>query len=458
MELREQHNSAIEKKIAALYIILLPLKMFAPLNGIFSVFSACATYFDFILHILGFALMLIASRGKLKTNRFANMFVKLVMVLELISFAMAFLLHETLGTIDGTDTYAAIMGPSIYYLHYLTIMFYNIYIFGLFSKEEIGRLLEKLIGWNLVLGYIQIAICMGIGAVARIYDGLNVLKAFRPAAYITTIWRIPLSGAEPASAGCLIGILVLPYFMSKIISGENMQKYVRQLLLWLPIIYFTRSSTCYILVFIDFLIFIILGIRKRRFTRLTLIMLVALCVGALVLVFLASGREINNPVVNELRYLLFEKSSDRGNESTVTRTIPTYINFKLFLEYPMFGVGNGNQVFFYTKFFPDWGMISATTYSNITGVADGGVFIPSLFSGYGIVGVIAFLLCTIQYVKAAVESKRFLGSFYDMFLMSFVVFLVNGFQGDYFGNYMTLFVLCIPFMAGRCTDRTACQY
>ena len=27
-------------------------------------------------------------------------------------------------------------------------------------KEEIGRLLEKLIGWNLVLGYIQIAICI----------------------------------------------------------------------------------------------------------------------------------------------------------------------------------------------------------------------------------------------------------------------------------------------------------
>lgn len=449
MYYRDKHFS-VEKKIAMLYILLLPLRMPMPLTGIAGMFGACATYLDFFLHIFGFALMLMTTHGKLKTNKIANMFVKLVLFLEIISLSMALLLHNSLGSIDGDDTITAIFGPSIYYIHYVVILFYNIYIFGMFTKAEISKILDKLVLWNLILGYIQILICNGAGFIANIYDSLNIFGVFRPASYITNISRIPVAGAEPASAGCFIGILVFPYLMSKIISRENMKKNYIQILLWIPIIFFTKSSTCYILVFVDILVFVILGMKNRCFSKNIIVIFIGLCVGLLVLFFVASNDLENNPLIEQIRYLLFEKSTDRSNESSVTRNIPTYINFRIFLEYPFLGVGNGNQGFFYTKYFPSWGDISLGTFSKINGVADGGVFIPSLFSGYGIIGVCAFLFCTIRYIKKTIRSKYLLNSFYYMFLISFVVFLVNGFQGDYFGNYLTLFVLCIPFMAERC--------
>lgn len=447
MYYREQNYSGIERIIATLYILLLPLRMISPLAGVTGLFSASATYFDFFLHILGFMLMLNTTQGKIKTNQMANMFIKLVVFLEMISLTMAFFLNSKLGTIDGDDTFAAIFGPAIYYIHYLVIMLYNIYIFGMFTKEEISKIIDKLILWNLVLGYIQIMICNGGGFVATIYDRLNFLGVFRPASYITTISRIPISGSEPAAAGCFIGIFVFPYLMSKIINRENEKKYYIQALLWLPIIYFTRSSTCFILVLVDLLCFLYIGLKYRRVGKKTIFALITLCIVACSLVVVSSGDTIDNPVVNEIRYLLFEKSGDRNNESTVTRTIPTYINFKIFEEYPILGIGNGNQGFFYTKYFPSWGTISANTYHKIVGVADGGVFIPSLFSGYGIIGVLAFFFCTVRYLRYAKYWKNKLGSFYYMFMFGFVAFIVNGFQGDYFGNYMTLFVLCLPFLA-----------
>ena len=136
MYYRDKHFS-VEKKIAMLYILLLPLRMPMPLTGIAGMFGACATYLDFFLHIFGFALMLMTTHGKLKTNKIANMFVKLVLFLEIISLSMALLLHNSLGSIDGDDTITAIFGPSIYYIHYVVILFYNIYIFGMFTKAEI---------------------------------------------------------------------------------------------------------------------------------------------------------------------------------------------------------------------------------------------------------------------------------------------------------------------------------
>ena len=445
-----RNNYSLEKRIAMLYILLLPLRMPTSLVGVTGIFSACATYFDFILHIFGFTLMLMTTHGQLQTNRYANMFVKLVVFLEIISLSMAVFLHNSLGMLDGDDTLTAIFGPSIYYIHYLVIMFYNIYIFGMFTKEEISRIIDKLVLWNLILGYVQILICNGSGFIAGIYDSLDVFNVFRQASYITNISRIPVSGSEPAAAGCFIGILVFPYLMSKIISGENAKKNYIQILLWLPVIFFTKSSTCYILVLVDLLVFFILGMKNRCFGTGTVVLLAGLCIGVLILSVVSSNDFTNNSFIEQIRYLLFEKSSDKNNESSVTRTIPTYINFKVFFEYPFFGVGNGNQGFFYDKYFPSWGGISLGTFSKIRGVADGGVFIPSLFSGYGIIGVFVWGLCTIRYIKHVIVCKPLLNSFYYMFIIAFVAFLVNGFQGDYFGNYMTVFVLCIPFMANRC--------
>lgn len=440
----------LEKTIAKWYILLLPLRMLSPIGVGTGVLSAVSVYFDFLLHFLGMAVLLVRSGGKFRTTRHTSLFGILIGFLLLISFSMSVVLLNKLGTLDGENTLDAIVGPTIYYVQYFFIVLYNVNIFGMFTIDEIDRLLGKTVKWQLLLGYVQIAVCIGIGVVSAVYDGLDVFDVFRDSSYIQRITRIPLAGSEPASAGCVIGILVFPYLLGKILQGQRQKQYVLQLLLWLPVVYFTKSSTCYILVVTDLLVFMVLYIRNRRVIRSTgiLFALVAVVVG-LVLV-LSTDMADDNELVERIRYLLFEKATDRNNESSVTRTIPTHINFQIFQRYPILGIGNGNQGFFYEEFFPAWGKISINTFKKISGVADGGVFVPSLFSGFGIVGVTAVALFAVSYVRKVLRDKEKLDVMYYVFMIAGCAFVVNGFQSDYFGNYLAVFMMSIPGMANCC--------
>lgn len=444
------NNNSIEKSIAKAYIVLLPLRMFSVFSEFMGIFGAAASYFDFFLHLLGMSLLLICRRGKIRSTKLGNSFAASIGILLTISVAMALCLHNSLGTLDGENSFTAIIGPSIYYVQYILIILYNINIFRMFTVEEIDKLMGITAKWLLALGYIQVLICIGIGGIGSIYDGLNIMGAFQPAEYIQELERIPLAGSEPAAGGWMIGLFVVPYLLSKIITSQQKKGYVVQSLAWLPIIYFTKSSTCYILVTAAILVFSVLYYRytnARKRGAFVLAGTVVLLIGV-TLVFVGSFGD--NEIAQRIRYLLFEKLFDGDNESTVTRTIPTYINLQIFLRYPLFGVGNGNQGFFYREFFPSWGEISSNTYEKIVGVADGGVFVPSLFSGFGIVGVIVFLIYAFRLVKLAVCQRENLGSMYYMFMIAAVVFIVNGFQGDYFGQYLPLFIMSIPFMGTCC--------
>lgn len=434
---------------------MLPIRMFVQLSGIMGYFSAAANYFDFVLHIVGMVLIVFSRRGKIRSTGVVNFFVGTIGFLLAISFTMSLLLYKTLGTLDGETSLDAIVGPTIYYVQYIFIVLYNVNIFRLFTVQEIDELMQKMIKAMLVLGYVQILICIGIGGVDSLYNGINILGTFQPAEYIQEIERIPLTGSEPAVAGWLIGLFVYPYLLSKIITSAEKRRYVWQILAWLPVVYFTKSSTCFILVACNILMFIFLFFRNSEVARTQKVMLISVSIMFIGVILVVVGDLTGSPVLTRIRYLLFEKSTDGNNESTVTRIIPSYINFRIFLRYPLFGIGNGNQGFFYKEFFPAWGDISSYTYGKIVGVADGGVFIPSLFSGYGIVGVFAFSRYAISHVKLALREKVNLGSLYYMFIMAAMAFLINGFQGDYFGQYLPLFVMCIPFMGSCCKPAPA---
>lgn len=447
------NNKSLEKFIAMAYILLLPIRMFLPLAEVTVFFRAAANYFDFLLHLLGMGLLIIRKRGKIRSTKLVNSFAKTILFLLVSSIFMSLILYNSLGSLDGETTLDAIIGPTIYYVQYIFIMIYNVNIFRIFTMYEIEKLLYKTIKWLLVLGYIQVLICIGIGGIASFYDSINVLGAFQSGEYIQELGRIPLAGSEPAAGGWMIGLFVFPYLLSKIVTNACKKEYFWQILAWLPIIYFTKSTTCYILVACDFLVFTILFFRNTSGGRMKNFLLISMFVVVLIVLLIVVGDLTNNPAIERIRYLLFEKVTDVENQSTVTRTIPTYINFRIFLRYPIFGVGNGNQGFFYREYFPEWGEISSYTFERIYGVADGGVFIPSLFSGFGIVGVIIFIYYAVRHVKLAMQEKKNLGSLYYMFMIAAVAFVVNGFQGDYFGQYLPIFIMCIPFMS-RCCKHT----
>lgn len=443
-----------EKTIAKLYICLLTVRMITPLSFLTGIVGAGATYFDLIIHCIGLFLMIFSSRGVIQLGSNGHLvkhFIGMIVYLNISSIIMAIILHEKLGTIDGEDTFTAIFGMLIYYTQYIFMIIYNNHIMQMFTIEEIKKIFDNIIKFLLILGYIQIAICLNIGGVSAVYDELNILGIFCPATYISTIMRIPLVGAEPASAGMLIGTFVLPFLLSNMIKEKASIKKIIYVILWLPIIYFTKSSTCYILVLLNIIIFCILYMKYSMVSPQKVVLIGIIAIISLTMIFVLLGGVAESEFVKQIEYLLFNKISDRNNESTVTRTIPTYINMRIFAEYPLTGVGNGNQGFFYAQYYPAWGTISRNTFNEIRGVADGGVFIPSLFSGYGIIGTSIFALYFYKLFRFAKKNREKLENMYFMFVIAFFAFLFNGFQGDNIGCYYIWFVMCIPFM-NRCLN------
>lgn len=445
------YNVRLQKTVAKAYMYLLPLRMIAPLLFLKGYVNVCANYFDLVLHLLGLFLIVIRTRGTIRTDRSSggrlfHYFAFLIIGLNLISLAMALILHGSLGTLGGEDTFSAIATMLIYYFQYAFMVYYNKEIFKLFTKEEIYQILRRLGILLLIFAYLQLAAFLLGGIFTTVYDSLNVLGTFQKSSYFQSLGRLPLTGTEPAAAGGVIAVLVYPVLLASILNKTKTRQNILLVLLWLPIVYFTKSSTCYMLIFIEIIAFLILLYKNSSMKLAYLLVAVLVLIGGSATALKFQGLNFTNSEDNMFYYLLFDKVGDKNNESTVTRTIPIYINFSVFVHYPISGVGNGNQGFFYDDYYPSWGDISKGTYDKVQGVADGGVAIPSLFSGYGLLGVIAVFVYFVKAHKLMRQNKEELGVFYYIYILSGIALFINGFQEDYLGNYYAWFMLSIPYM------------
>ena len=319
------------------------------------------------------------------------------------------------------------------------------------SKEEILKILRRVCGFLLVLGYWQIAAMTMGGIFTTLHDTLDIFDVLYDAAKMP---KLCLTGAEGAAAGTLISVFVLPVLYGSIIKGKNTKSSILQVLLWLPVIYFTESSTGYILFAVVTLVFLFLYFKNNARKKNVSLLLIALCI--VLIVILSFPQQFVSLLPDEIsenvEYLLIEKISDKENGSTVSRTVPFVTNWGAFTEYPLFGVGNGLQGYFYVKYFPDWAYGVAgsdvTEFLEVskTGISNGGVFFPSLLSGYGIVGITAIIIFIISLLRHAKKGKEQMGVFYFTFIISCFAILVTGFQGDFYGKYYLWFMLSLPLM------------
>lgn len=447
-------ESNLEIMIAKIYIFLLPWRMISQFGILRTIFGPCAYYMDFLPHILGLLLMFVRTKGTIriakdKTSSLFYYFVFMILFMNMSSLLMAFILHDKLGTIGGEDTYRAVIGQIVYYTHYIFIILYNREVFRLISRIEMEQIFHKIINWLLLLGYLQIGVILFGGIVIKIHDTLDVFDILWPGDIIHQLERLSLSGSEPASAGAFITRFILPFLLAKILYYGAHFKTLVQLLLWLPIIYFTKSSTGYLLLAVCIVIFLCItlkskGKKKQLIISLSVITLMALSI----LPFY--NKIIQSEFIEQIEYLVIEKVIDKTNRASVSRKVPFVINLYTFLEYPILGVGNGNQGFFYIRFFPSWAYSSYDAAVLIekakTTIVNGSLFFPSILSGYGIVGVLFILNYIIRTIKVLQYNKKHMGMFYYMFIMSSIVIIVTGFSSEFVGNYSIWFLLSLVYM------------
>ena len=445
----------VGKIVAELYIYLLPIRMIVQLSGIKILFQGAANYLDFVFHVLGMAIIFITYKGKIyiygdKASFLMKRFFQLILFLNISSFVMAIIMQLEYGSYAGETAFSGILGMLIYFFQYAAIFFYNKKVFQIISQKRIEQIIAKLIFGLMVIGYVQIAVMLFGGVVNTLYRRLDILGIL---ADVQKVGKLCLTGTEGASAGTLISVLVLPFLYSQILTKEKIGTYVLQLILWIPIILFTKSSTGYILFAISLFVFSVFLVKTGRVSNILFIILV---IFAIIVVLISLFPEFLKKMLPEsfnVQYLLIEKVMDLSNGSTASRTVPFLLNWGAFKEKPLLGVGNGLQGYFYTKYFPSWGYSVAGSdildFLKIAKntIANGAVFIPSLLSGYGIVGVGLIVAWVKSYLSYANQNKAILGKFYYMFIFAAISFFISGLQGDMYGKYYVWFMLSLPFMA-----------
>ncbi len=452
---KEEKYWDIEIWIAKLYLYLLPIRMIAPLIFLKQLLPGGAMYFDFVLHALGIFILVLRTRGMIKLENGSSMqvllhFIKLIVYLNLSSIVMSIFIQLTIGDYAGESAFSGIFGMFIYFTQYAVILFYNKYVFEILSKDEILTILHRVCWFLLILGYWQVAAMSFGGIFSALHDSLDVFDVLYSA---ETMPKLCLTGSEGASAGGIISIFVLPILYSCIISENKKKSSVVQAILWLVPLFFTRSSTAYILfaaVTISFLAIYLFNTRHKIGAIAFLVILVLLF--SLLIIVWFDISILPEDITYQIKYLLFEKATDANNGSTIARTVPLIVNWKTFLRYPLFGVGNGLQGYFYVEFFPEFatnieGSDVFVFYERAkTGISNGGVFFPSLLSGYGIVGILLIAIFVFRLIRHARAEKKQMEEFYYAFLLASIGVLISGFQGDMYGQYYSWFMLSLPLM------------
>ena len=446
---------SIQKGIFKLYIFLLPFMLFPFLNAVKNLVSSSASVEnDLFLLLIGLFLLIIVQNGKIKYNK-SSLTIKgivLCMVLIAISTLTSLILYLPFGRLNGENTILASISPSVYLVITAITFYYNSEMFKHISKQEIKKILSILVYFLLVLGYIQIAVIL-IPSIGRIYDGLDILNILTDSTILQSWGRICLTGSEPSSVGNILNVLIYPYILSVILEYDE-KRYKIIAILFLPLIYFTYSSTVYIGTLVNLLVFVFIKFKRRKSRKEVrngiLIVMIILILG-----ILGGGYLWNQTIVGKtIQEYVINKTSSGDDLSSMIRYSSVLTDIKAFLHYPLTGVGNGNQGYFYNETCYEHYSRTVLSYEEFSsrlngsmGIVNGGPFVPAFISGYGILGIVLATRFIRLCVRRMEEFPLRNGNFrYMYYIGGFSFLILTTVSGGLDGNFLAIFVLSIPFM------------
>lgn len=449
---------ALERVIAHAYVLCLTFRMLLPFRPFMASFHGAANYLDFILHLLGITIYLFANHGQiefyydLRTCTFLTV-LKTIIWLNISSLLMAAIIQHQYGDYAGESAFSGIIGMEIYFFQYALMIAYNMRVFSLFSREELANMLDRLCAFLLLLGWYQMFMYRFGGIFVDIMERVDFCGILHPD---LTMWKLSLTGSEGASAGVITGVLVVPWLLTRILHDRGKVSAAISLLLWLPVILYMHSSSAYFIIAAAVIAYILLQTTNTRSKRTQLAIIFFSLVAAMAILFIGMDSVVEwilslFPSDFNVRYLALEKFHDLDNQSTAARLVPFITNWGAFTEHPVFGVGNGLQGYFFTKYYPDWairtiGIGPRSDYARaLRTINNGAIFFPSLLSGYGIVGCAVIINCIREVKRLFHAQKDSLWIFRSLFLISLAAIIITGLQADFAGNYLIWFMLSFPF-------------
>ncbi|RED65071.1 hypothetical protein [Cohnella lupini] len=438
--MEKKPSNRLEVAIMYAYLFLLPFNSGIMKDSLHSLSSSVS----FIPHLLGIALMAVLIFSRKRDYRPSAVVKKvafIILLLNLSTLIMAIIQFKELGTLFGRNTIIAASPQIMYYVQMILALVYNDYIFSQLELKKVVRVIIFSFVTVGIVGYSQIiTILTGNGlttAIAEMVTRFTVMDEV----YVLRVPKLNLLTPEASTAGAQIACFILPLLLSltkhkKIGRGLG----IGLIAAYIPIIIFNNSSSGFLGVIICIACFLYLLPFRKRIPIWNLRILLIL---STLLIATINFNAIKGSDFFERTFL---KAVDTENLSTLHRTTSIYTNMQSLKDYPLLGVGNGIQGFYYIKYFPNWGFQSVEStelYYGEGGWPGSGAFVFTFLSAFGVMGIL--LLGYIIYLvnrNVRLLKKTPYRFVYDYAFLGSVGLLFQAYSTiDIIGNFYAIFII-----------------
>lgn len=459
----------LSNRVFYIFIILLPICSLGYNTNIFKGYSLNASIYPFVIGIFLITIEILISKRTIVLARsaakvlrqllfyyffavFNTLFMGVVLSFYVKPYKGQFPLHKMVGRLF----------PALV----LLIIFYVIY--SIRDKNILSKTI-KIIYISLFLviiyGYVEIlSYYTQISIFEIVYIKISNLIDFgwmfhKSWNYVLLTGRINLTTPEPSEASHILNVLYYPFILSALankISMVNKEIFglsveVILFVLSLPIIIFTYSSSSYFFCTIQIVVALLVYLANEK-NILNVILKYFFMLGSIGLISFTLIKVLDNKILNNLTFYL-QKITEVSNGSSNTRYALMSSAFKVFLKYPINGVGFNNTGFFMRDNLPSWSLfnpdiISEFNPSNVGSFPIGPGNID-LLSTTGIIGLILFtsvFYFIYKYLKLLSKKSMVLKYYFTAFILYCFGYILNGFNNGIFG-FMFQWVVLALFIA-----------
>lgn len=442
-------NNSLESKLYKAYLFFLPfgyfLKYDLPLQSyLFSMFS-CFFFWPGCL-------LMLTNKSRHFCPPLLRGWQKMTLFQSLYTLAMACVLYVPLGSLNGESTLRACIGMIIFGIVVLLHISYNVYAFTyLITWRQVEKIFQKSIYVLLFVGYLQLASIKVGGPFTAVYNALG--SVFFLSEELER--GIQFFGSEPSAVATLF-LFIIPYLIAKVLHSNFLNVWKNKdlllLILFIPLFITSNSSTVLLSMVMVAIVTICIFFRYRGFYKICL--MGAVVAGMIIAVAYGIG-DMNfrggNSDQESLDYLLLGKITDTENASTVMRSSTVVNDMKIFFKFPITGVGDGLQGYWYNEHLPIIYLTSSEVQDVVSGkngiIDGGGAYFPLMLSAYGMIGVLMLFVCFGGYKRYIIPQRheKEVPIPIVMFRIFFCIFLSSAwFSLGVRQNFVVCFVLSLP--------------
>ncbi|EKN10626.1 hypothetical protein HMPREF1076_03964 [Parabacteroides goldsteinii CL02T12C30] len=458
-------SSSLDRLLFKLFVFTLPLGRFIELPfGDF--YAKVVPQFSTSVMFVGIALLLLKQVKLVDSN--VRPFVKFwyfSIIYTLLASTLLIIMYCA-GWVDGIDfvawnlkmPYKAIMRDIILWACSMMALLYSYYNLSYVIRfEQLYRVFEWSIFAILFVGLLQYGALNGNGFCLLLHSGLGSVFKLVDLSNMAVLERgICFWGSEVASASgyCMF---ILPFSIVIFFNSKKSKKirFGVYTIVFLYLLLTSGSSSTLITTLV------VIGctsiyLLKGKVTKW--VYYFSFFLGLFIVVLYTLDINIDTQSVSSdrdsIEYILLGKLVDKENGSTAMRVSTVCNDMKIFLSYPLTGVGNGCQGYFYSNNIPLWIRFSEEVqkllnYETGSIANGGGNFFASYISGYGLIGIVVLFQLIRHYrihLRKSVVNYNSVAEF--TFATCIIVFLLAGWYVQTIEDNKLMFMLalgCVPY-------------